>query len=218
LGRPGILYKEFQIQQTDFIRDVSYAGPYSPMKHVGEPEAFGIGGWGNLTANNYRIMRLSMVILWLAEVEVELGNLDNARALVNQIRARAANSEDFVPKAIQGTDSRQSYTLTTENAANYTIAEYTDPWTDAAVARKAVRFETRLEFAMEGHRFFDLQRWGIQAEVLNAYIQSESRTRVYLQGRSFAKGKNEFYPIPTEAIDRSFKDGVATLTQDPAYN
>lgn len=218
LGRPGILYKEFQIQQTDFIRDVSYAGPYSPMKHVGEPEAFGIGGWGNLTANNYRIMRLSMVILWLAEAEVELGNLDNARALVNQIRARAANSEDFVPKAIQGTDSRQSYTLTTENAANYTIAEYTDPWTDAAVARKAVRFETRLEFAMEGHRFFDLQRWGVQAEVLNAYIQSESRTRVYLQGRSFTKGKNEFYPIPTEAIDRSFKDGVATLTQDPAYN
>ena len=218
LGRPGILYKEFQIQQTDFIRDLSYAGPYSPMKHVGEPEAFGIGGWGNLTANNYRIMRLGMVILWLAEVEVELGNLESARDLVNQMRARAANPDDFVPKAIQGTDSRQSYTTTNEDAANYTISEYNEAWTDQAVARKAVRFETRLEFAMEGHRFFDLQRWGVQAEVLNAYIASESRTRVYLQGRSFTKGKNEFYPIPTEAIDRSSKDGAPTLTQDPAYN
>jgi hypothetical protein len=54
--------------------------------------------------------------------------------------------------------------------------------------------------------------------VLNAYLQSESRYRVYLQGKSFTEGKNEFYPIPTEAIDRSFLDGQATLTQDPAYN
>ena len=218
LGRPGILYKEFQIHQTDFIRDLSYAGPYSPMKHVGEPEAFGIGGWGNLTANNYRIMRYSMILLWLAEVEVEMGNLEAARALVNQIRARAANEDDFVPKAEQGTDSRQSFTVLDEPAANYIIGQYTDAWTDQETARKAVRFETRLEFGMEGHRFFDLQRWGIQAEVLNAYVQSESRYRVYLQGKSFTKNKNEFYPIPTEAIDRSFKDGQATLTQDPAYN
>lgn len=218
LGRPGVLFKEFQLHGTDFIRDVSYAGPYSSMKHVGEPDAFGIGGWGNLTANNYRLMRLSMVMLWLAEVEVELGNLEEARAIVNRIRARAGNAEDFVPKATQGADSRQSFTIVPgENAANYSVGEYTDAWTDQATARKAVRFETRLEFAMEGHRFFDLQRWGVSAEVLNAYIDSESRYRVYLQGKSFTKNKNEFYPIPTEAIDRSFLDGQATLTQDPNY-
>jgi starch-binding outer membrane protein, SusD/RagB family len=60
------------------------------MKHVAEPEAFGQGGWQNLSANNYRIMRLSMVYLWLAEAEVELGNLERARELVNEIRSRAA--------------------------------------------------------------------------------------------------------------------------------
>lgn len=218
VGRPGILYKGFQIHQTDFIRDLSYAGPYSSMKHVGEPEAFGIGGWGNLTANNYRIMRLSMIMLWLAEAEVELGNLERARELVNQIRVRASNPDDYVPKAVQGSDSRTSFTVLAEPAANYIISTYDDPWTDQAIARQAVRFETRLEFAMEGHRFFDLQRWGVQAEVLNAYLESESRYRIYLQGRSFTEGKNEFYPIPTEAIDRSFLDGQPTLTQDPSYN
>lgn len=218
LGRPGILFKEHLIHGTDFIRDVSYAGPYSSQKHVGEPAAFGIGGWGNLTANNYRLMRYSMVILWLAEAEVELGNLERARELVNIIRTRAGNSEDFVPKAIQGADSRSSFTTTSEPAANYVVKTYDQAWTDQATARKAVRFESRLEFAMEGHRFFDLQRWGVQAEVLGAYIESESRYRVYLQGKSFIKGKNEFYPIPTEAIDRSFLDGKPTLTQDPAYN
>lgn len=218
LGRPGILYKRFQIHQTDFIRDLSYAGPYSPMKHVAEPEVFGINGWGNLSANNYRIMRYGMILLWLAEVEVELDNLERARELVNMVRARAANPDDFVPKAVQSPDSRQSYTTLNEPAANYNIDLYPGPWTDKDVAREAVRFETRLEFAMEGHRFFDLQRWGIQAEVLNAYLDSESRYRVYLQGKSFTEGKNEYYPIPTEAIDRSSLDGRPTITQDPAYN
>lgn len=217
VGRPGILYKDFYIYDTDFVRDLSYAGPYFSMKHVGESEAFGIGGWGNITANNYRIMRYSMVLLWLAECEVEVGSLDRARELVNMIRTRAANPDDFVPKTEQGGD-RQAYSVVAgEPAANYTISTYDDAWSDKNIARKAVRYETRIEFAMEGHRFFDLQRWGVQAEVLNAYLASESRYRVYLQGRSFAKGKNEYYPIPTEAIDRSFKDGAATLTQDPAY-
>jgi hypothetical protein len=105
VGRPGILYKGFKIYQTDFVRDLSYAGPFFSMKHVAEPEAFGQGGWGNLSANNYRIMRLGMVILWLAEVEVELGNLERARELVNQIRARASNPAAFVPLATQGEET-----------------------------------------------------------------------------------------------------------------
>jgi hypothetical protein len=34
-------------------------------------------------------------------------------------------------------------------AANYVVKEYTEPWTVPEFARKAVRFEHRLEFAME---------------------------------------------------------------------
>ncbi|MEK6155309.1 RagB/SusD family nutrient uptake outer membrane protein [Flavobacteriaceae bacterium 3-367] len=217
VGRPGILYKGFKIYQTDFVRDLSYAGPFFSMKHVAEPEAFGEGGWGNLSANNYRIMRYSMILLWLAEVEVEIGSLERARALVNMIRKRAANPDGFVPKAAQG-DERNDFTVEEGTpAANYRISTYNTPWTDKVMARKAVRFETRLEFSMEGHRFFDLQRWRTSAEVLNAYLQSESVHRTYLKGKSFAKGKNEYFPIPVEAIDRSAVNGQPTLTQDPAY-
>lgn len=217
LGRPGILFKGFKIHDTDFIRDVSYAGPYSSMKHVAEPEAFGVGGWGNLSANNYRIMRYGMVLLWLAEAEVEIGDLERARELVNMIRTRAANPEGFVPSAIQG-ENRNDFTIEEGvPAANYAIATYDTPWTDQDMARTAVRFESRLEFAMEGHRFFDLQRWGVSAEVLNAYLASESEHRTYLQGKVFTPNKNEFYPIPSQAIDRSFLEGQPTLTQDPAY-
>lgn len=217
VGRPGILYKDFKIYQTDFVRDLSYAGPFFSKKHVAEMAGFGIGGWGNLTANNYRYMRLGMIVLWLAEAEVELGNLERARELVNMIRARASDPATFVPKATQGTDRNDFTIVDGEPAANYEISQYNAAWTDPATARKAVRFETRLEFAMEGHRYWDLVRWGIAAEVLNAYIASESDHRQYLSGKSFTKGKHEYFPIPLEAIDRSSVDGAPTLTQDPAY-
>ncbi|MGB5371119.1 MAG: RagB/SusD family nutrient uptake outer membrane protein [Flavobacteriaceae bacterium] len=217
LGRPGILYKGFKIYQTDFVRDLSYAGPYFSMKHVAEPDAFGVGGWGNLSANTYRIMRYGMVLLWLAEAEVELGNLERARELVNEIRTRASNPAGFVPKATQGAERNDFTIVPGEAAANYEIALYNLPWTDQATARKAVRFETRLEFAMEGHRFFDLQRWGVASQVLTAYLASERNDRQYLAGKTFTANKNEYYPIPIQAIDRSIKEGVPTLTQDPAY-
>lgn len=222
VGRPGVLYKwdgttAFKIYQTDFVRDLNYAGPFFSMKHVAEQSAFGQGGWGNLSANNYRIMRLSMIYLWLAEAEVELGNLERARELVNLVRGRASNSEYFVPRATQGAERNDFSVEAGTPAANYEIAEYDAVWTDPDVARKAVRFETRLEFALEGHRFFDLQRWGISSNVLNTYIASESQHRSYLQGKSFTAGKHEYFPIPLEAIDRSVKDGAPTLTQDPAY-
>jgi hypothetical protein len=176
VGRPGILYKNHHIMQVDYIRDLTYAGPYFSKKHVAEPEGFGVGGWGNISANNFRIMRLGHVILWAAEAKVELGKLEEARALINLLRARAANPDGFVPEAIQGA-TRPEYTTTANPAANYVIGEYTQPWVDQAIARRAVRYESRLETAMEGNRFFDLQRWGVQSQVLNEYLSRESRYR-----------------------------------------
>jgi hypothetical protein len=38
-----------------------------------------------------------------------------------------------------------------------------------------------------------------------------------LSGKSFTKNKNEYFPIPLEAIDRSLKEGKPTLAQDPNY-
>lgn len=42
--------------------------------------------------------------------------------------------------------------------AVYRIELYATPWIDQVFARTAVRFERRLELAMEGQRFFDLRR------------------------------------------------------------
>ena len=220
IGRRGILFKDFKIHNSDFIRDQSYAGPYSPKKHIASKKNTLLGtGWQNLTANNYRLIRYAHVLLWLAEAEVEVGTLARARELTNLVRARAANPADYVKKAIQGA-TRDDYTVTEAPAANYVIKPYAATaaaFADKATARKAVRFETRLEFGMEGHRFFDLVRWGIAAETLNAYLAKESLKRTYLKVGTFTKGKNEYYPVPQTAIDNAYKAGAPTLVQNPAY-
>lgn len=209
VGRRGIPFLDWGVHPGKaYIRDQSYGGPYSPKKHVMYRSDVGVNTFsGNprLNANNYRMIRYANVLLWLAEAEIELGNLEVARDLVNQVRTRAANPAGFVKKS-DGS-----------NAANYLIGLYTTPWTDADFARKAVRFEQRLELAMEGHRFFDLVRWGIAAPTLNAYVAGEKLKRTYLATATFEAGKHEYFPIPLQEILNSQVNGQFTLTQNPGY-
>ncbi|QNF33122.1 RagB/SusD family nutrient uptake outer membrane protein [Adhaeribacter swui] len=209
VGRRGIPFLDWGVHPgKTYVRDQAYGGPYSPKKHVMYRSDVGtntFAGNPRLNANNYRLIRYSHVLLWLAEVETELNNLEAARGYVNQIRRRAANPDGFV-KTTAGTP-----------AANYVISEYTTPWTDQALARKAVQFEERLEFGMEGHRRFDLVRWGIAAETLNNYYATESKKRSYLAGVQFIPGKHEYFPIPLQEIFNSKVNGQNTLTQNPGY-
>lgn len=212
VGRRGIQFLDWGVHpgQT-YVRDQAYGGPYSPKKHLMYRSDVGVNTFsGNprLNANNYRMIRYSHVLLMLAESEVELGNLTRARDLVNMVRKRAANPDGFV-KFADGT-----------NSANYVIKEYATTSTafaDKVAARKAVQYETRIELAMEGHRYFDLVRWGIAAETLNAYYAKEKAKRTYFNGVSFVKGKHEYYPIPLQEILNSQVSGKATLTQNPGY-
>jgi hypothetical protein len=70
---------------------------------------------------------------------------------------------------------------------------------------------------MEGHRFFDLVRWGEAASTKAAYFAKEKAKRTYLAGASFTAGKNEIFPIPAKAITQSAKNGTPTLKQNPGY-
>ena len=213
VGRRGIPYLDWGTHPgAAWVRNQAYAGPYSAIKKTYLAAELGTGsdtqaawhGAGN-TSLNHNIIRYADVLLMAAEAEVETGSLENARALVNQVRARAANPASFV-QAEGGGD-----------AANYVISTYDDAWTNQGAARDAVRTERRLELAMEGHRFFDLKRWGVAQSVLNDYLAEESTKRSYLTGASF-QARNIRFPIPQEAIDESSDDdGNATLTQNEGF-
>ena len=104
------------------------------------------------------------------------------------------------------------------SAPHYKIEPYKNTWTDPETARKAVRYERVLELAMEGHRFFDLVRWGIADQEINTYLQKEQESRSYLNEAVFIKGKNEYFPIPQTQIDLSVDaHGVQHLHQNPGY-
>ena len=47
---------------------------------------------------------------------------------------------------------------------------------------------------------YDLVRWGVAADTVNAYFLSEKTKRPYLAGAVFTKNKNEYFPIPYSQI------------------
>jgi starch-binding outer membrane protein, SusD/RagB family len=219
VGRDGVPYKDWGPHSRDWIRAPSYGGTYSNKKNVHE-KASGAGstvGWVNTQLNsvNIHIFRYADLLLMLAEAEVEVGTLENARAIVNQIRARAGVNvqgpgTDAATIAVPITDPRVAA------YANYRIGTYAVPWASQTAARNAVRDERRLELAMEGQRFFDLRRWGIAETVLNAYVTVEKTRRLQIAGAATFAARNALYPIPNIQIQLSKAKG-AGLTQNTGW-
>ncbi|MEE9361094.1 MAG: RagB/SusD family nutrient uptake outer membrane protein [Cellulophaga sp.] len=208
VGRRGIDYNGYgEHVGKEWIRatfaDIS--GPYLSKKNVywnGETGNQATGGWGQQHSGvNYHIMRFADVLLMAAEAAVETGDLVTALANVNLIRNRAKSSNYM--KTVDGS----------ADAATYVIEPYTT-FADADFARKAVRFERRVELGMEGHRLFDLRRWGNAETVMNAYFANEGRTITNFgtKAKTYSSSHNLF-PIPVGAIDLSGN----ILTQNPGF-
>ena len=115
--------------------------------------------------NNFRYIRYADVLLMAAEANSRGGNDSKARGYLNQVRARAF-----------GNDSQAS------SASGSALTQ--EIWD-----------ERRLEFAGEGHRFFDLVRTGQAAAKITGFVE----------------GKHEVFPIPQTEVD------VSKLSQNPGY-
>lgn len=209
VGRPNITWKTYAESpcMNNWVRDQGtygyhcckrfYLSPESPDMFKGWP-------WG-ASGLNWQIIRYAHVLLWKAEALIEIGDaagLAEARDLINRIRTRAMSSlyvKDFKSPE--------------KDAANYRIGLYPATGWTQAYAREALRFETRLETAMEGERFFDLVRWGIADQVMNRFFEREKAQRVYYVNSSFVSGKNEYMPVPRTQY--SFSNGL--YVQNPGY-
>jgi len=199
VGRRGIDYNGYGLMPgQSWIRatDQDISGPYLPAKNVYQASEQsinqGTGGWGQQHSGiNYNVMRFADVLLMGAEAAAETGDLPNALTWVNLVRNRAKNMTYVQNEAGDAP------------AANYLVEPY-DSFPDQAFAIKAVRHERRLELGMEGHRLFDLRRWGNAEAIMNAYIVNEGRT-IPGVGEDFKPygAKHDLLPIPITAIDVS---------------
>lgn len=207
IGRVGVPYLDFGMALPSWIRNSPNGGPFIPKKFIQFKSEVGKyyigGGWGQAqSGKNIYVMRTADLLLMAAEAEIEVGDMNKARDYVNQIRKRAASPTGMVMNLAN-----------TAPAGNYVVKQYTAPWTDKAVARLATRHERLIELGMEGHRFFDLVRWGIADQVLNAYLTKEVKSRSHLAGATFTKGKDEYLPIPQNVINQ----GVGNLKQNTGF-
>ncbi len=203
VGRRGIDFNGWGIMPgQDWIRDPSNGGPYLQKISVFRKSQFQDAGidassaWApGVSAINTNVIRYAEVLLWRAEIMAATGEAGFGVALVDQVRMRAANPEDFV-KTLDADGMP-----TTTPAANYVVAPY-GSFTGQEQAIKAVAHEYRIETALEGHRFFDIVRRGEAMNVLSAYLAKEATLRSHLGGVSFTP-KSERYPIAQSIIDVS---------------
>ena len=221
ISRRGVDFLGWGIcEGSSWIREQPNGGPWMQKKffQTFEEQNSLVEGRGFNNGKNYRAMTLTHVLLWRAEIAVSEGDLNGARLLVNQIRNRAGTSDVVMGLCSTTTfDGSPIVVDWNQPAANYDVQPYPGggvyPFDNAANALMAVQFESRLELAMEGFRFFDLRRWGIDGTVLPAYIAEDSQFRVFMQGAVYNPDEDDYWPIPQGQID--LQPGV--ITQDPAY-
>ena len=251
VGRDSVPYKDWGLYSLadGWVRDTTNGGPYSPKKNAQE-KASGAestsAGWQPQQENSVHmhLYRFTDMLLMLAEAYVEQNRLEDARAIVNQVRDRAAvkaqgcgdaSVADVYAACAGKTSMTEAMPAMTAGKsilqmpwARYEIGEYTTAWADQAYAREAVRTERRLELAMEGQRLFDLRRWslngspGYAATRINGFINgegggAEKTRRLFLAAAEPFGTKHLYYPIPATQIDLSKVGGVPKLTQNPNW-
>lgn len=198
VGRRGIPYLDWGDHTgQDWIRDQSYAGPFSPKKQVYRQSQEGtlteVGNWtSGWTANGYRMIRYADVLLLLAECQIQTGDLEGARTNINLVRNRAANPNGFVMEDDGVTP-----------AANYQISEYTSAFASQQEAMNALMMERKLELGMEGHRYFDLRRWDVAVLEVQRILTYEKTQRIGMYFDAEFSADEELYPIPQRQIDLS---------------
>lgn len=219
-GRRGIPFNDWGHHPGQrWIREQVSAGPYSNKKNIYWQATQDLyadqSSWAPGTAINVLVIRFADVLLMAAEAEAHAGSLVQAQTYVNRVRQRAADPTGWLYKYIN--ESAPTAGFSGVPAANYKIAEYPAGYFDSVdKALQAIYFERKLELAMEGHRFFDLSRWGILQTTMNAYFQYEGGITTDVRNAT-AGTRYSYYPIPQNQIDLSIRDGVATLQQNPGY-
>ena len=197
VGMPGLPYmfnKNFMMEETSiWSRSNGLYGYYVTLKQNVDPALIGeylIKGSYWASSMNRIVFRYADVLLMRAEAYAQLGNADQAIALVNQIRSRAAGSTQMI-SGYQGRYGVKMY-----------VANYKGTYTKEE-AVKIVKMERRLELAMESERFFDLVRWGDAATVLNKYYAEEIGSCAIYSNAHFTANKDEYLPIPFSQIAAS---------------
>jgi len=197
VGIPGLPYmfnKNYMMEETSiWSRSNGLYGYNVSLKQNVDPaliDNYLIKGSYWASSMNRIVFRYADVLLERAEAYAQLGNSEQAIALVNQIRSRAASSTQMIGN-YQNTYGVKMY-----------ISNYKGSYSKDETI-KIVKMERRLEMGMECERFFDLVRWGDAATVINKYYAEEIDNCGIYRDAHFTANKDEYLPIPFSQISAS---------------
>ena len=202
-GRFGVPYLDYGIptELNGWVRDYTNGGLQMNIKYQHRKADRGstaVATAISSNAANYHVIRFADILLMRAECAIEEGDLGTALTLINKVRARAANSFIENPAAGKTFTDLVNGETKTGAAATYKIGLYTN-FASKEEAKTALAREMRAEFGMEGHRWFDIARWGTVANVLNAYREYEGQFFPGKFGNAYSADWVTF-PIPQTEI------------------
>lgn len=207
IGVPGHPWKYDPdlIFESRGIRNGFEYGWLKSVKELPHPECDCLlyDGW-QFNSMNKRMIRYDEVLLWKAEVLIQLDRVNEALDPINKIRERASNSTGDLIMA-DGSPIMDYHVELYVPGVNCV-------W-DKDFAWKALEWENRLEMAGEGRRFFDLQRWGTLEPTMNRYFQVERDRFFWMANARFTAGRDEFFPIPQNQMNWA----KGNYTQNPGY-
>lgn len=138
------------------------------------------------------VIRYADLLLIAAEAGVQSGHADDAKTYINLIRKRARESKRV---------------MTAYNTYTYSVG--TVPADLPSVTLNDVKKERRMELYCEGHRYFDVVRWG-EADVIFGAIKSDIAGNP-VNWKPATLGR---MPIPQEQI---ILHNSGNLKQNPGY-
>lgn len=207
IAAPGLPWKydPHLLFEKAGIRNGDEYGYFKSVKELVHPDCDCLlyDGW-QFNSMNKRMIRYDEVLLWKAEVLIQLDRWEEALEPINKVRERAANSTDRLIDA-DGNPTLNYYVDIYRPGQNCT-------W-DKEFAWKAMEWENWLEMAGEGRRFFDLQRWGTLEKTMNDYFEVEKKRFSWMNPAHFTAGRDEFFPIPQPQINWA----KGNYTQNPGY-
>jgi len=153
------------------VSEFNYTG-HSFRKYV--PYDYCVYATNRNSGINYQMMRMADVYLMYAEVMNNLSEDATAAEYMNKVRRRAYG---FNPN-------------TATPSVDYAVA--------GTQLRDSIREERFRELFAEGHRWYDIVRWGIVEEEVLQY--NEKRVT---QGEIVYQPKDYYYPIPLQEVDNN---------------
>lgn len=188
-----------------YLGDRYTARKYSMMN----PDTTWIVALGQSTRGeiNKKEIRYADVLLMYAEacLKQSTPDINLAKWALEQVRNRArvtAGRADILPPF-------PNYIIPLQGVGQSGTKQLQDNADDLYLA---IQHERRVELAMEGHRWFDLKRWGLLSDVMNHYrVTTKPQISTYMD--PFVKGKDELFPIPLQERDLN-----SPMPQNPGYD